>query len=53
MLSGVLAISFANKPKPIKNRQLAMIEQAQGPYLSMTLPVIGAKGYWPIISLRR
>ena len=45
MSSGVLAISIADNPKPEKNRQLATMEQAQGPYLSMTLPTITAKGY--------
>lgn len=53
MSSGVLAISLADNPKPKKNRQLATMEQAQGPYLSMTLPTMAAKGYWPIIPLRR
>ena len=45
MSSGVLAISIADNPKLEKNRQLATMEQAQGPYLSMTLPTITAKGY--------
>lgn len=53
MSSGVLAISLADNPKPIKNKQLAITEQAQGPYLSMILPMIAANGYWPIIPLRR
>jgi hypothetical protein len=53
MSSGVLAISLADNPKPVKNRQLATREQAQGPYLSMTLPTTAAKGYWPIIPLQR
>lgn len=51
MSSGVLAISLADSPKPIKNRQPAIMEQTQGPYLSMILPVIAANGYWPIIPL--
>lgn len=51
MSIGVLAISRELDINAVKKNTAAVREQAEGPYKSITLPTMGAKGYCPIIPL--
>lgn len=49
--SGVFDISQENKPNAAEKQTAAPIEDADGPYLSTSLPTGIAKGYCPAIPL--
>ena len=51
MSSGVLAISYENRPNPVEKRQADAREQIHGPRRSIILPTAAAKGYCPIMPL--